>query len=252
MILRTRFKKDIVAEFLPPIKQKTSNKVVIFAGGMPSYPGRRRNLLEHWSKKGYWVFLPRYRGSWESEGKMFKTEPSQDLIDVIDSLKKGFKNSWSGEKYKIDNPEVYIIGSSFGGAAALLAASNKYVKKVVALTPVVDWRVESKAEPVLKLMDFIKQGFGAAYRFTPGGWSKIRSGRFFNPATALNLPGEKIMIIHTKDDQVVSIKPAEKLTEAIKAKMVIWSKGGHLSLSNLEQGGLSRRLKKVIDSFFKK
>jgi alpha-beta hydrolase superfamily lysophospholipase len=56
---RTRFKKEIVSEFLPP--KKTSNKVVILLAGMPTYPGKgdRLELMDFFSKKGYWCFLPR-------------------------------------------------------------------------------------------------------------------------------------------------------------------------------------------------
>ena len=39
-ILRTRIKRDIVCEFLPPA-QTIAHKVIILCGGMPGYPGEK-------------------------------------------------------------------------------------------------------------------------------------------------------------------------------------------------------------------
>ncbi len=164
--LRTRLKGGIVSEFLPPVKK--SSQVIILCGGMPSYPAAKE-LMFKFSKLGYWSFLFRYRGSWESDGKMFARCPHIDVIDVIDSLQSGFCDLWTSDAYIIPKPEVYLVGSSFGGAAAILAALDKRVKKVFALSPVIDWRVESKLEPMSFLESFTRQAFGQGYRFCEGG-----------------------------------------------------------------------------------
>ncbi|NBD74198.1 hypothetical protein GVX82_04125, partial [Patescibacteria group bacterium] len=65
-LLRTRFAKDIVCEFLPPTKH--SSKVAIVAAGAPTYPGKRTEFAHFLAEQGYWVFVPRYRGTWESSG----------------------------------------------------------------------------------------------------------------------------------------------------------------------------------------
>src|SRR3989344_3148538 len=49
MIFRTRFKKQIVSEFLPPARP--SKKVIVLAYGMPGVP-KAREVMEFWSKKG--------------------------------------------------------------------------------------------------------------------------------------------------------------------------------------------------------
>src|SRR3989344_271631 len=128
--LRTRFKKEIVTEFLPP--RKKSSKVIILCSGMPSVP-YKPDLMEFFSKKGYWVFYPRYRGSWESGGQFLKISPHQDIIDVIDSLPKGFKDAWGGKIYKVRPSKICLFGGSFGGPAAILASLDKRVNKVIAV-----------------------------------------------------------------------------------------------------------------------
>jgi len=230
--LRTRIKKDIVCEFVAPTKK--SNKVIIVCGGMPGYPGRNSELLSWLAKKGYWAFLPRYRGSWESGGKFLKVSPHQDVLDVIDALPKGFKDLWSGKNLKIKNPQVYLIGSSFGGTAVLLASKNSKVKKVIALSPVIDWREEDKntIEPIDFLAKFTKEAFGDGYRITNDGWKKLKGGNFFNPITEIKkFEAKKIFIIYAKNDKVVSSKTTKKFVEQLNCKSIVLNKGGHLSLS---------------------
>ena len=71
MTFRTRFKHQIVAEFLPPTRPRKKQKVIILCDGMPSMP-RKQALMEFLAAKGYWVFYPRYRGSWESGGQFLR------------------------------------------------------------------------------------------------------------------------------------------------------------------------------------
>ncbi|MEX0931190.1 MAG: hypothetical protein WDZ88_00405 [Candidatus Paceibacterota bacterium] len=100
--LRTRIKKDIVCEFLLP-KKKTS-KVIILAGGAPGYP-ERTELLFSLAKKGYAVFNPRYRGSWESGGSFLKVSPHKDILDIVDVLQSGFTDIVSGVLYAISKKD---------------------------------------------------------------------------------------------------------------------------------------------------
>src|SRR3989344_5587418 len=106
-MFRTRFKKDIVTEFLPP--SRPSNRVIIFCKGMQGLP-RFPEVLKFWSKKGFWVFFPRYRGTWESGGEFLKDSPEKDILDVIDELPKGFTDLWSGKEFKIKPTELYLFG----------------------------------------------------------------------------------------------------------------------------------------------
>lgn len=115
--LRTRF-GDIVAEFLPPTKQ--SNKVVIFCSGVPAVP-RHDSLLRFFSRKGYWIFYPRYRGSWESGGRFLKISPDRDIVDVMDALSRSIESLWDGKEYRLKKPfDVYLIGGALVGRQLFL------------------------------------------------------------------------------------------------------------------------------------
>lgn len=227
-ILRTRFKKDIVTEFVPSLN--ASNKVIVLCTGMPGYPGRRNELLEFLAGEGYWVFLPRYRGSWESDGSFLKESPHQDILDIIDELSSGFTELWAGKKFSIPNPEVYLLGVSFGGPAALLASRDERVKKVAVMSPVVDWRAESKAEPFDHLSRFMVEAFGNGYRCDMDDFHKLQKGGFYNPIDEIEtLSPEKIMIMHAKDDEVVSFGPVENFANNLGCHFTPLDTGGHLS-----------------------
>ena len=96
--------------------------------------------------KGYWVFYPRYRGAWESGGKFLQKSPHQDILDVIDELPKGVRELAFGKRFSLQPDEIFVIGGSFGGAAAILASLDDRVKKVIANCPVVDWAILAKEE----------------------------------------------------------------------------------------------------------
>lgn len=230
---RTRFKKEIVSEFSPPCPpSKKSNKVIILCGGMPSYPGKKEELMEFLSKKGYWVFIPRYRGTWESGGEFLKTSPHKDIIDVMNGIQKGFTDLWSHTKHKILTPSYYLIGSSFGGPAAILASKDKRVKKVVALSPVIDWTKEKKTMALE--WNFTKSAFGAAYRLNIKNWNKLKTGKFYNPMSEIKkLDGNKLMIIHAKDDKVVGFQLSKKFSHILNSKFLLLPKGGHFSTSEI-------------------
>ena len=81
-MFRTRFKKEIVAEFLPPPRPHKKEKLIVLCDGMPSIP-HKQPLATFLSQKGYWVIYPRYRGAWESGGQLLEKSPHVDILDVI-------------------------------------------------------------------------------------------------------------------------------------------------------------------------
>src|ERR1039458_159850 len=77
-MFRTRFKRDVVTEFLAPTRPGKRQRAIVLCDGMPSIP-RKQPLAEFLSGKGYWVFYPRYRGAWESGGEFLARSPHLDI-----------------------------------------------------------------------------------------------------------------------------------------------------------------------------
>jgi predicted alpha/beta hydrolase len=114
--------------FLPPAHKVKQDKVIILCDGMPGMP-TKQGLARFLSEKGYWVIYPRYRGSWESGGQFLKKSPHLDISDIIDELPKGLKENTFGKKFKLSPSEIFVIGGSFGGAAAALKRSGPKSQK---------------------------------------------------------------------------------------------------------------------------
>ena len=233
-MFRTRFKKEIVAEFLPPIRRSRKHKVIILCDGMPSVPSKQP-LAEFLARHGYWVFYPRWRGAWESDGTFLEKSPAEDIADVISGIEKGrIRESAFGRQFCLEPDGFFVIGGSFGGAAAILASLDPRVKKVVANCPVVDWSVlrnEQKKETSNKSYPaFIREAFGNGYRLPERNWNKLLRGDFYNPARHIGeLQPEKIMMFHAKDDPYIPWRLVERFAKSAGIRLHLLARGGHLS-----------------------
>ena len=245
-VFRTRFGKDIVAEYVPPTRP--SRKVAILWSGMPSVP-KYHEVLRVFSQAGYWAFSPRYRGTWESSGSLFAESPHLDALLVLNLLPRGFKNLWTGKKIQFKPSTVHLFGSSFGGPAALLASRHPLVEKVVTSSGVVDWRVQGRTEPLPALKRMVKTSFGKAYRFKDSDWRKLGSRAFYNPADVpAAVAGEKVLLVHSKDDDVVPYGPTTKFAKEVGAKLWLRPTGGHLTSKLFLQPASWRRIMSFLKS----
>jgi len=243
---RTRFKGDIVAEF--GIPDNGNNKLIILLDGMPALPNKGR-LIRFLMKHGYSVIHPRYRGSWESEGKFLEISPEQDVLDIIDELPNGLKSAWDGEVFRVKPNEITIICSSFGGSAGLLASRDSRVNKVIAFSPVVDWGAESPEEPHEQFAKFVKEGFGQGYRIPKGNLEKLKVGEFYNPFGHMQeIPGNKIFIIHADDDKIVIPGPILEFAEVTKSKLLMLKRGGHFGTGKLREWRIWWKVKRFLNT----
>jgi dipeptidyl aminopeptidase/acylaminoacyl peptidase len=248
---RTRFKKEIVAEFLPPVRPRKKQKVIILCDGMPGIP-RKQPLMMFLAAKGYWVFYPRYRGAWESAGEFLERSPHLDILDVIDELPKGVRELAFGKRFELSPDEIFVIGGSFGGAAAILASLDTRVKKVIANCPVVDWAILEKEEKSEtsnpNYAAYIREAFGNGYRLSDKNWRKLRSGRFYNAAHhAREIDPAKVMMFHAKDDPYVPYQSVKRFATSTGVKLNLFERGGHLSTERIVQK-YWLRIRKFFDS----
>ena len=232
-MFRTRFAKQIVAEFLPPARPGQAQRVVVVCDGMPSIP-RKQPLVEFLARQGFWVFYPRWRGSWESDGEFLKISPEQDLFDVLDQLPRGFRETAFGRRFRVQPDQVFVIGGSFGGAAALLASLDPRITKVVANCPVVDWSIlgqeREKETSNPSYPAYIREAFGNGYRLSSRNWNKLGAGRFFNPiARVKDFDPNKVLMFHAKDDPYIPWRSVAVFARATGIKLKLLARGGHLS-----------------------
>ena len=236
-MFRTRFKKEIVAEFLPPARPRKRQRVILLCDGMPSVP-RKQPLAEFLSQKGYWVFYPRWRGAWESGGQLLQRPPQQDLSDILDELPKGVRELAFGKKFRLSPAEIFVIGGSFGGTASILASLDPRIKKVIANCPVVDWSIlpqeQRKETSNPSYAAYIREAFGNGYRVSERNWNKLRSGVFYNPAHHMQqLTPSKILIFHAKDDPYIPWRSVRNFAAETGIRLRLLARGGHLSTDRI-------------------
>jgi pimeloyl-ACP methyl ester carboxylesterase len=232
-MFRTRFQRDIVTEFLPPVRPAKTHRAIILCDGMPSIP-RKQPLAELLSGKGYWVFYPRYRGAWESGGEFLERSPHLDILDVVSGLSRDFRELAFGKRFRVAVDEFFVIGGSFGGAAAILSSLDPRVRKVIANCPVVDWailaREQKKETSNPSYAAYIRAAVGEGYRLSDRNWNKLRGGNFYNPAYhAREITASKIMMFHAQDDPYVPYRSVQKFARITGVKLKLLRRGGHLS-----------------------
>lgn len=231
-MFRTRFKKEIVAEFLPPARARKQERVIILCDGMPSIP-RKQSLVEFLSGKGYWVFYPRWRGAWESGGQFLERSPHEDILDIVDELPKGIRELAFGRTFRCSPDKIFVIGGSFGGAAAILASLDSRIAKAIANCPVVDWAIlrneQKKETSNPSYPAYIRAAFGSGYRLSDKNWNKLHGGAFYNPAHHLReLTPSKILMFHAKDDPYIPWKVVDRFAKRAGVKLNLLPRGGHL------------------------
>lgn len=243
---RTRFGEDIVAEFLAP--NYDSSKVAIITAGAPGYPGKKEDLMQVLARRGYWSIVPRYRGTWESAGTFLEYPPSEDVKIIMDQVSKGFEDLWAGTTHCVREPEFLLLGGSFGGPAAVLNSADARVKKAVAISSVVDWRLqEHTVEPLQVMSEYVPQSYGMAYRAEPAVWEKLSQGNFYNPIDDKQaVEGKKLLFIHAKDDVVVHAAPAEAFAKETGAQFVMLRDGGHMGVGVAHEPHIWRYIEKFL------
>jgi esterase/lipase len=248
-MFRARFKQEIVAEFLPPARKTKKQRVILLCDGMPSMP-RKQKLCEFLAGKGFWVFYPRYRGAWESDGEFLEKSPHEDIREVIDELPKGIIELAFGQRFALKPDEIFVIGGSFGGAAAILLSLDPQVKKVVANCPVVDWSILRKEEKLEtsnpSYAAYIRAAFGNGYRLSDKNWENLYGGKFYNPAHHIGeIAASKVLMFHAKDDPYIPYRVVKKFADRTGVKLHSLARGGHVSTEHVVQ----RHWKEIRDFF---
>src|SRR5262249_31764018 len=136
-------------------------------------------------------------------------------------------------RFSLSPHEVFVIGGSFGGAAALLCSLDSRVKRVIANCPVVDWSILPRSERAEtsnpSYAAYIREAFGNGYRLSKKNWQKLHSGKFYNPAQFVTeINPSKVMMFHAKDDPYVPWRSVERFARRSGAKLKLLARGGHL------------------------
>lgn len=148
-------------------------KNLIYACGLPQYITKYHPIVKLCQEFKVNLFVPRYRGSWESDGNFTITESIYSIEETIKMVRGGkavelyndSKITWNGQK-------IFLIGSSFGGIPAIINKEKVY--KTILVNPLVNFLLHRKfsATSFEKSLDFLLKAFKNVYRFDKVGLIK--------------------------------------------------------------------------------
>lgn len=202
--------------------------IIILCEGMPALPDRS-DLMNRFCRNGYHVFLPRYQGTWENCGTFLKHSPAKEILELCEAINNGIQLP----SKQIRSTHVILIGTSFGGSVAIDAADHPSVRRVIALSPVIDFA----QMPELKTLGpYLKEFYPGAYRFEQKDWNKLLNGKLIQPLLKLSSPTrKKIKIILGEKDTTIPPEQIKLLPTTIQKQILTYHAVGHISFSKITE-----------------
>ena len=220
---------DIFFEFL--VHKDKKNTIIILPGFPSSNVMDEKIYFLH--KKGFNVFIPRYKGTYQSKEEFLKSNPIIDLSNFVTKLKKGVAISlWDMRSTQFDTKQIFVFGESFGGSiACALAATSQDIKKAVIVAPVWDFKNHNKnhdEQNLRHLTEFVKKAFLNLYRYKFDSidkeMEKFKEVSFEYYKNNLKIP---VLVFHDPADKSVSIEHSRMAEKAIKNVKLIETNAGH-------------------------
>ncbi|TSC86811.1 MAG: Uncharacterized protein G01um101416_576 [Microgenomates group bacterium Gr01-1014_16] len=230
-------------------------KIIIACSGLPGQP-ENYELFSYFTQEGFICVHPKYEGTWESYGKFLNHSPVDDILKVIDHLKKerSLVSAYDNSLIKFDFDEVILFGSSFGGSVALVsAARSQNVNRAIAIAPVIDFSTQGKdkreEQDLTNLGEFLQRGYGRAYDFELRDWKKLLEGKIdMNPIKYIKeLSPKKLFLVHGEEDKTISVYKTRRFFDDLKNKeseFLLVPNAGHLSFYGLQT---TSSLSKILD-----
>lgn len=214
---RTKIGKVIVGCWL---NGKEGN--IILASGVPQYIGKYHPFLQMLSEREYNLFVPRYEGSWESDGVMTLRGCINTLRKTVRLVNKGScRELYGNDEISWKKTNTSIIGFSFGVLPALL--SKVSIKKIL-ICPFAFPKYHlgsTQGEDIRQTLGFVAKAYGHAYRFKPS--SLI--GEFEKVKYPKHISGQTVVIRGAYDESIPAIE-VDELSRKYHAKLYV-SNTGH-------------------------
>lgn len=139
---------------------------------LPGFPSGNNfeGLINFFYERKYHVFVPRYRGMYQSLGTFMSKNPVEDVIEFVSSLDKGgVKSLWDGQPVEFKLKKKILLGTSFGGGIALgVAAKYPMFSHLILAAPVWDFAEHNKngdEQDLNKMAEFVQKAYKNCYRF---------------------------------------------------------------------------------------
>ncbi len=202
---------------------------------LPDFPCRNsyNRIINLFYGKGYHVFVPRYRGSYQSSGKFLLKNIVDDIIFFVKNLEKGEVKSLSDmKKYNFRLNKKILMANGFGGAIACGAAAKYPIfSHLMLISPIWDFSSHNKdgdEEDLQKLSNYVKRAYRNCYRYDFDSIvKKITRIKEVNPSYYLPKLELPVLIMHDPNDKRVSFRNTKEKIFSIKRATLIEHYLGH-------------------------
>ncbi len=180
--------------------------------------------------RGWSVLVPSYPGTYDSSGTFSPRQALRMVRRCVAFCEGGTGTElWGDTDVSWRCREVALLGTSFGGALALVATARLHIQRVLAISPVVDWKMEL-GEDDAELKRIMRRAFPKTMR--PGDdwdeWGVV------NPADEVKaLHHATIFVVAARDDTVVPIAHSEWLAKQVQVSLTRVPEGGHIGPSHV-------------------
>ncbi len=220
-------KNGIFFEYLIPKNKTGKIPFIILCEGLPAKPCQNK-LMNILVDLGYGVLYPRYGGTWESEGVFLERKPGEEISYLAEKLLNGLVLGGTN----ITAKKITLIATSFGASVALSIAENKNINKIIALSPILNFKNLPSLDSLRK---FLQKMYSTTYRFTASTWENLASGECVPSASSVNKKSvSKIFLFGGYEDKEIS--PIELMTwgKKIGISSCLYKNMGHLSFSKVK------------------
>ncbi|RLF14001.1 MAG: alpha/beta hydrolase [Thermoprotei archaeon] len=205
-------------ERIPPI-------VILFHGftGNKIESGRLYvDLSRELCKEGVAVMRFDYRGHGDSPLNFEDFRIKWAFEDAEEAIKHVVESL----RARVDVSRIGIVGLSLGGAVAIRVATlfKNHIKAMVLLSPAIDFSEIIKAEAMVTDNEYVYLG---SQRIRRSSLEEMRSVNLMDRAEEIETA---VLIIHSKDDQIVPYTQSLKFHERLKCtkKLILLNEGGHV------------------------
>jgi len=245
-----RFKNGkIIIDMYRDKDYSPKNHIVTLYGLLSSPLGPYNNATNILIKNGFTVWCPHYEGTFASDGVCTFDNAVGSVIKTIQLIEKRKATSlFSNTETTWNKDKIVVVGSSFGGSIALVAAGkSRKINKVVSLAGPTDYRMHKN---IFSYYPRWKKGWQNTWRTNRTFWQKFAKGNL--DLNAINyaklLLSKNVVLVHDKGDKQVDFRQSKILYEAIKNgpgqhKLVAFNNGIHFSTDDF---GNKRILKEIM------
>lgn len=158
---RIKINKDLLATMFIG-----GNKgLVVYASGLPQYAQKQHAFVSQILEAGYSLCIPRYYGTWESEGEFNVSSSVKTLEETLDFVKNGECNElYSGNTIKWSVNKIILLGYSFGALPALKCNTDNIFGTLL-VCPFISSKFQTGGEDINTTLEFIKSAYPRVYKF---------------------------------------------------------------------------------------